>query len=283
MMADPAELEPGLYVVATPIGHLSDVSARALSTLRDADLVAAEDTRVTQRLLGHYGIEQRLVSLHEHNEEAVTERLVTALQNGDAVALVSDAGTPLISDPGFRLVRAAAQAGIAVFTVPGPSAVTAALSISGLPTDRFTFEGFMPSRRAARVAALNALRDEPRTLVFFESSHRIAASLADLAEVFGDDREGCVCRELTKRFETVLRGSLGALAERVERDPDQRRGEFVVVVAGRSADAAGDLSEAVRLAERLSAHLPRSQAARIAAAHHDVSRRAVYDRMSEKG
>jgi len=272
-----------LYVVATPIGNLDDISLRALKVLSDADVVAAEDTRHSRALLSHHGIDRPLSSLHEHNEEQQAPKLIERLKQGASVALISDAGTPLLSDPGYRLVCLAAAAGIEVAAVPGPSALTAALSVSGLPTDRFVFEGFLPARAAARRKVLQRLSSEPRTLVFFESSHRIAESLADFALVFGAEREAAVCRELTKRFETVLRGTLGDLNQRIIADDDQRRGEFVLVVGGCPAAAEEGLPEAIRLARELQPLLGASQAARTAARFLDVPRRAVYEALGEAG
>lgn len=265
-----------LYVVATPIGNLEDITLRALDVLSTVDLVAAEDTRRTRILMARHGLDKPLLSLQEHNEEQKAPRLVERLQQGDSIALVSDAGTPLLSDPGYRLVALAVAAGIEVVTIPGPSSITAALSISGLPTDRFTFEGFLPSRHSARLKSLERLRDEPRTLVFFESSHRIRDSLADLAEVFGAKRPVAVCREMTKQFETVLRGSLEEVSDRVDTDPDQGRGEFVLVVGGHEEPSEDRMAGAVVLAKALLEFLPASQAARVAARIHDVSRRELY-------
>lgn len=265
-----------LYVLATPIGNLEDITLRALDVLSSVDVIAAEDTRRTRKLMARHGLDRPLVSLQEHNEEQKAPRLVDRLQSGESVALVSDAGTPLLSDPGYRLVALAVAAGIEIVAVPGPSSITAALSISGLPTDRFAFEGFLPSRQGARVKCLERLRDEPRTLVFFESSHRIRESLADLADVFGARRPVAVCREMTKQFETVLRGSLAEVAERIEGDPHQAKGEFVLVVGGSEAQPEGRLADAVMLAGALTEFLPASQAARVAARVHSVSRRKVY-------
>jgi 16S rRNA (cytidine1402-2'-O)-methyltransferase len=265
-----------LYIVATPIGNLEDITLRALRVLGEADVVAAEDTRHSRRLLAHHGLDRPMLALHEHNEEQQAGRLVERLCGGETVALISDAGTPLVSDPGFRLVRMATEAGIAVVAVPGPSAVTAALSVSGLPTDRFAFEGFLPARHAARLKVLEALREEARTMVFFESGHRIVESLEDLRAVFGPGREAAVCREMTKQFETVLRGSLDALCAQVAADSDQRRGEFVLVIAGASVDAGRGLADALMLARELRDQVGASQAARIAARIHGVARREVY-------
>jgi 16S rRNA (cytidine1402-2'-O)-methyltransferase len=272
-----------LYVVATPIGNLEDISQRALRVLAEADVVAAEDTRHSRALLARHGVDRPLLALHEHNEEQQARRLVERLCAGESVALISDAGTPLLSDPGYRLVGLAAEAGIEVVAVPGASAVTAALSISGLPTDRFAFEGFLPARGAARRKALDHLRSETRTLVFFESSHRIADCLQDLAAEFGAERRAAVCREMTKQFETVLRGSLGELRQRLADDPDQRRGEFVLVVAGRDAAPGAALPEAVRLARELAPLVGASQAARTAARLYDVPRREIYAALALNG
>jgi len=271
-----------LHVVATPIGNLDDITLRALRVLADVDVIAAEDTRHTGRLLAHHDINTPLLALHEHNEERATPRLVERLAAGQAIALVSDAGTPLLSDPGFRLVRAAAVAGIAVLAVPGPSAITAALSICGLATDRFTFEGFLPQKQSARIGFLSALRDEARTMVLFESSHRIVASLRDMETVLGSGRQAAICREMTKQFETVLRGSLSNLRTRLEEDSDQRKGEFVIVLAGGEIDYAAEFGKAVELGRALQDHLSLSQAARVAARVCGVSRRELYDHLDQK-
>lgn len=271
-----------MYVVATPIGNLQDISPRAVAVLAEADLVVAEDTRHTGKLLQHLGIRASLQAMHDHNEEAMLPALLQRLRDGATIAVVSDAGTPLISDPGFRLVRAAAQAGIEVRAVPGPSSVTAALSISGLATDRFVFEGFLPAKAGARRQALESLCAEPRTLVLFESSHRIEACLADLLAVFGPDRQLAVCRELTKRFETVLRGGAAEIIECLASDPDQRRGEFVIVVEGAPAAQPG-MADALLLARELLSELPASKAARIAARITGVPRRELYAAMKYLG
>jgi len=268
--------QTGLYVVATPIGNMEDMSYRAVRVLSEVDLIAAEDTRHSLPLLSHYGIRTTMQALHEHNEEQVTGRILQRIKNGEAIALISDAGTPLISDPGYRLVRAAREAGLPVFSLPGPSAVTAALSVAGLPPDRFAFEGFLPSKGAARKKRLEALLRETRTLVFFESSHRIAATINDMAEIFGAQRLAAVCRELTKKFETVLRAPLAELQQTLAEDKNQTRGEFVVVVAGHVADEDEALSVAHSMATALLEFLPASQAARVAAKLNDVPRREVY-------
>jgi 16S rRNA (cytidine1402-2'-O)-methyltransferase len=267
--------EGQLDVVATPIGNLQDISPRALEVLAAADLVVAEDTRHSRGLLSHHGLSPPLQAMHEHNEAAVIPALLERLRDGERIAVISDAGTPLISDPGYRLVRAAHEAGIPVRAVPGPSAVTAALSVCGLPTDRFTFEGFLPPREAARRSVLEGLRHEPRTLVFFETGQRIQAALDTLAAVFGEDREVAVCRELTKRFETVLPGPVRDVREKVASDADQRRGEFVLVVAGADAPEP-DRQTAIDLARELARELPASKAARIAARITGVPRRELF-------
>jgi len=268
--------QAGLYVVATPIGNLEDISYRAVRILSEVDLIAAEDTRHSRVLLSHYDITTPMQALHEHNETQVAARILEQMGNGNAIALISDAGTPLISDPGFHLVCAAREAGIPVFAVPGPSAVTTALSIAGLPPDRFAFEGFLPSKSAARRKRLKELNRESRTLVFFESSHRIEATIDDMAEVFGQQRLVAVCRELTKKFETVLRAPLAEVARTLAEDKNQTRGEFVVLVKGHEDDKDKALSNAHKLAQELLEYLPASQAARVAAKLNDVPRRKVY-------
>ena len=267
-----------LYVVATPIGNLQDISARALEVLKSVSLVAAEDTRHSKKLLTHYGIATSLQSVHEHNERDVTDRLVQKLTAGTDIALVSDAGTPLISDPGYHLVRAARQAGVRVVPVPGPAALIAALSVAGLPTDRFVFEGFLPAKQTARRQRLQGLAAETATLVFYESSHRIAASLADMADCLGGDREATLARELTKTFETVLTGSLLDLLGQLQADSHQQKGEFVVMLQGASMrdpaaiDAASEQVLAILLSE-----LPLKQAATLAARITGVSKNALYE------
>ena len=265
-----------LSVVATPIGNLGDLSPRALEALRAADAVCAEDTRRTRQLLTHFGLDRPLVALHEHNEAQQADALVARLLAGEALALVSDAGTPLVSDPGFRLVRAARAAGVRVSPLPGPCAFVAALSVAGLPSDRFVFEGFLPAKAGARRERLAQLAGEPRTLAFYESAHRIEEALADMAVAFGDDRPAVLARELTKLFETVLDGTLGALRSRVAADPDQRRGEFVVLVQGVGEDADARVAEGRRLYAKLSAHLPPSTAAKLAAELSGAPRKALY-------
>jgi 16S rRNA (cytidine1402-2'-O)-methyltransferase len=265
-----------LHVVATPIGNLGDLSPRAREVLSTVAAVCAEDTRRTRQLLANFGIERPLVALHEHNEDALAAQLVSRLQAGESLALVSDAGTPLVSDPGFRVVRAARAAGLRVSPVPGPCAAIAAMSVAGVPSDRFVFEGFLPAKAGARRERLAALAGESRTLVFYESSHRIADSLADMAAVFGGDRPAVVARELTKLFETVLDGPLEDLAGTVAAEPDQRKGEFVVVVQGAPDDTDARVVEGRRVYATLSAHLPPSTAAKLAAELTGAPRKALY-------
>ena len=266
-----------LYVVATPIGNLQDISARAIAILKSVSRIAAEDTRHSGKLLSHYGINTPLVALHEHNEREVTPVLLGMLEAGDDLALICDAGTPLISDPGFCLVRAAREAGIRLVPVPGPAAGIAALSVSGLPADRFVFEGFLPSRAAARRARLEVLKGETRTLVFHESSHRIVECLEDMLAILGGDRPGVIARELTKVFETIESGSLAALSVWLQADPNRQKGEFVVLVQG--TPPAGDtaLDETTRhVLAVLLAELPLKQAAALAAKITGLSRNALY-------
>jgi len=274
--------QAGLYVVATPIGNLEDISYRAVRILSEVDLIAAEDTRHSRILLSHYNITTGMLAFHEHNETQLEGRLLERIVNGEAIALISDAGTPLISDPGYRLIRAAREACLPVYSVPGPSAITAALSVAGLPSDRFAFEGFLPSKAAARKKKLEMLHTETRTLVFFESSHRIEATVNDMAKVFGGQRLAAVCRELTKKFETVLRAPLAEIGQKLTEDSNQTRGEFVVIVDGNEGSEDEALSNAHIMATALMEYLPASQAARVAARLNDVPRRKVYQQLESK-
>ncbi|RNF84294.1 16S rRNA (cytidine(1402)-2'-O)-methyltransferase [Montanilutibacter psychrotolerans] len=265
-----------LHIVATPIGNLGDLSPRALDTLKSVAAICAEDTRHTRQMLSHFGLERPLLALHQHNEDGQAAQLVARLQSGDSLALVSDAGTPLVSDPGFRLVRAARAAGIKVSPVPGACAAVAALSVAGLPSDRFVFEGFLPAKGSARRERLHKLAAESRTLMFYESAHRIEESLVDMAAAFGNDRPAVLARELTKLFETVLDGGLGDLLAKVQADPNQRRGEFVVIVEGAGEDADAAIVEGRRLYAKLSEYLKPSQAAKVAAELSGAPRKALY-------
>lgn len=262
--APAAPLAPGLYIVATPIGNLGDITLRALDVLRGADLLACEDTRVTAKLLARYGIRKPTTPYHDMNAEQARPRLVAQLREGARIALVSDAGTPLISDPGYKLVRESVAAGIAVIPVPGPSSVLAALMVAGLPTDRFLFVGFLPARSGQRVRALEEVRAVPATLVVLESTHRLAESLADMAAVLGP-RAAVVARELTKRFEETVRAPLPELAARYATQGDPK-GEVVVVIAPPAEDAvvADDATVDALLAAELTTLRPSDAAARIA-------------------
>ncbi len=271
-----AKAAPGLYLVATPIGNLGDVTLRALETLAGVDVVACEDTRVTRRLFDRYGLSTPLVAYHDHNAEAARPKLLARLDAGDAVALVSDAGTPLISDPGFKLVREAQAAGHTVTAVPGASAVMAAVTSAGLPTDRFFFEGFLPPREQARRARLAALADVPATLVFFETGPRIAAMLHDLAAAFGD-REAAVCRELTKLHEEIRRGDLAGLARAYD-EGAETRGEFVVVTGPPVAATPAEPQDVDVLLRRALATLSLKNAVEAVTAATGHKRRLVYQR-----
>jgi 16S rRNA (cytidine1402-2'-O)-methyltransferase len=267
-----------LYVVATPIGNLEDISARALRILGEVDAIAAEDTRHTGQLLAHFAINTPLFSLHEHNEHARLAQVVARLQAGQSLALVSDAGTPLISDPGFPLVRELRRQGLPVVPIPGTSSILAALSVAGLPTDRFIFEGFLPAKSAARLERLQTVLQEERTLIFLESSHRIAATLADMADTFGAERPGVIARELTKRFEEVYSAPLGELIEWLGADPHRNRGEFVVLVQGAPA-VANEVNtlETRQLLTALLEELPMGRAVAVAVKATGLKRKALYE------
>jgi 16S rRNA (cytidine1402-2'-O)-methyltransferase len=274
-----------LYVVATPIGNLGDLSVRAREILQNCSLIASEDTRHTGVLLKHFGIETPQLSVHGHNETQRVPELISRLREGAAISLVSDAGTPAISDPGFELVRAAAAAGIEVIAVPGPCAAVAALSIGALPTDRFCFEGFLPVRGAARRKRLESLIAEPRTLVVYEAPHRIFDTLEDCAKVLGEERQAVVARELTKMHESIYRGSLGDLIAQADTDVDFGRGEIVLLIAAApqkpddadgGADGHGGALD--RVLKVLLAELPLKQAARLAAQIAGVRDNEAYKR-----
>ncbi len=266
-----------LYIVATPIGNLEDMSARAVRILSTVDLIVAEDTRTSRKLLMHYGITTPLSALHEHNEREQAPKLIEQLRAGKSIAVISDAGTPLISDPGYHLVCAAHAAGITAVPVPGACAAIAALSAAGLPSDRFTFEGFPPPKSTARRASFARLAIEPRTLIFYESPHRIVDSLTDMAAEFGTERTAVVARELTKKFETLRVGPLGVLADWIARAETPRQGEFVVLVHGAAARAvAPALPEAERVLKLLMAELPTSQAVDLAVGITGLPRNTLY-------
>ncbi len=264
-----------LYLVATPIGNLGDFPPRARAVLAAVDRILAEDTRVSQRLLRHFGITTPLVACHEHNEEKLVPELIRQLREGAALALIADAGMPLVSDPGYRLVRAAHRGGVPVRVIPGPSAPIAALAGSGLPTDRFVFEGFLPARQGARLRRLQALAAEPRTLLLLESGRRLPRTLEDLVRAFGAAREVCLARELTKLHETFILDTASGLLQRVREDPEQQLGEVVLVVAG-CPEGEGDEGRAREILAQVQEHLPASRAAALVSRLTGVPRSRVY-------
>ena len=270
-----------LYVVATPIGNLADLTPRAVDVLGQVDLVLAEDTRHTAQLLRHCGLSKPLQSLHEHNERQKLESIVQRLQAGESLALVSDAGTPLLSDPGFPLVRRLRELDMPVIPIPGPCAAVAALSVAGLATDRFAFEGFLPARSGARRTRLEGLADETRTLVFYESGKRLAGVLNDMCEILGPDREAAVARELTKLYESIYRGSLAELRDRAGSDVDMVRGELVLLVQGRPVAEIAENPELDRVLGVLLPELPLSQAVKLAVELCGLRRNEVYRRATE--
>jgi len=275
--ADRARVRPGtLYVVATPIGNMGDLSPRAREVLGTVALIAAEDTRHAGQLLTRIGIAAQLLSLHEHNEADRVDEILHRLRSGDSVALVTDAGTPLISDPGYRLLAALRAADLPVSPVPGPCAAIVALSVAGLPTDRFYFGGFLPPRSAARVARLRELANRGETLVFYEAANRLGDTLADAVTVFGAERAAAVGRELTKLHETVYRGSLAEVRAALLADPGGQKGECTWLLAGSGSSAPPDDAELARVVGILAAELPASQAASLAARITGMPRRAAY-------
>ncbi len=271
------ENRPGLYIVATPIGNMGDISARALNVLKTVSVIAAEDTRHSAHLLHYHGINTKLISYHDFSTDARVESLLERLRQGQSVALISDAGTPLISDPGYRLVMLAREAQLNVVPIPGASALTAAISVSGLPSDRFIFEGFLPAKQGARKTRLSELLSESRTLIFYESPHRILASMLDMEEVFGAERFAVVCRELTKTYETIHGATLAELLVWMQSDSNQQRGEFVVLVRGQETtqEAASD-SESKRVLAVLLEELPLKQAAGLAARITGAKKNELY-------
>jgi len=266
-----------LYVVATPIGNLRDLSPRAIDILGSVSLIAAEDTRHTGQLLQLFGIDTRLTPLHEHNESGKVDSLIAALSRGESVAIVSDAGTPLISDPGFSLIAAARSNGVPVVAVPGACAAIAALSVAGLPTDRFAFEGFLPAKSTARRAQLESLVAESRTLIFYEAPHRIVEALQDMAAMLGNERAAAVSRELTKRFETTYYGTLVELAQKAANDADMARGEIVIVVEGASMQQATLDLDAQKILRLLAEELSPAQAAKLTAKITGAKRSELYE------
>jgi 16S rRNA (cytidine1402-2'-O)-methyltransferase len=270
-------VDSGLYVVATPIGNFGDMSQRAIEVLQNVDLIAAEDTRHSQRLLQFFAIDTPTMAYHDHSDDRALQRIGQCLEGGGCVALVSDAGTPLISDPGYRLVRYVQDGGFAVYPLPGPCAAIAALSVAGLPTDRFLFEGFLPARDGTRINRLSELAAEPMTLIFYEAPHRIEASLVSMIEVFGGDREAVLAREITKTFETIRRGPLSELAQFVSGDSNQQKGEIVLIVAGKPKGQQEIGADVSRLLLRLVQELPAKKAAAVVADCTGLRKKQLYD------
>tara|TARA_R110001599_G_scaffold7297_4_gene35928 strand:- start:631 stop:1470 length:840 start_codon:yes stop_codon:yes gene_type:complete len=270
-------LESAIYIVATPIGNLSDITIRGLEVLREVDIIAAEDTRHTKRLLEHHGISAKLIAYHEHNETEKSQYVVDLVLGGQSVALVSDAGTPLISDPGHTLVSVAKKAGVKVIPVPGPSAVIAALSASGLPCGKFIYEGFLPVKKKAKTDLLELFRYEPKTVVFYESPHRILNTLEVLAELF-PGRQLVIARELTKRFETIASGSTESLLSWTKADLNQQRGEFVLVLSGSPRLDDDELLNQEKLLARLVEYLPPKKAVQVVTEFYGGDKKALYDR-----
>ncbi|WP_165461958.1 16S rRNA (cytidine(1402)-2'-O)-methyltransferase [Atlantibacter sp.] len=265
-----------LYIVPTPIGNLGDITQRALSVLQSVDLVAAEDTRHTGLLLQHFAISARLFALHDHNEQQKAQTLLAKLQEGQNIALVSDAGTPLINDPGYHLVRTCRDAGIRVVPLPGPCAAIAALSAAGLPSDRFCYEGFLPAKSKARRDALKAIEQEPRTLIFYESTHRLLESLEDICTVLGESRYVVLAREITKTWESIHGAPIGELLAWVKEDENRRKGEMVLIVEGFDFQDDALPADALRTLALLQAELPLKKAAALAAEIHGVKKNALY-------
>lgn len=271
-------IEGVLYVVATPIGHLDDITLRALTTLKQVDYIAAEDTRHSRHLLHYHNIHTPLISYHDHSTPLAVQRIINKLSAGQSVALICDAGTPLISDPGYRLICAAHERQIAVSPIAGASALTAALSVAGLPCDRFVFEGFVPAKSGERLKYLTTLRLEERTMIFYEAPHRIHSCLVDMCQVFAADRQAVLARELTKQYETIRRAPLDELAQWVSTTPAQRKGEIVLIIAGASADEHRMRREQLGadVLAQLGAVLPHSQAVTLAARLSAASKNALY-------
>jgi 16S rRNA (cytidine1402-2'-O)-methyltransferase len=269
------------YVVATPIGNLADLTERAKQVLTSVDVIACEDTRHTAKLLQHLGLRKPLLSVHEHNERERVEQIARHLEQGQSMALVSDAGTPLISDPGYPLVQALRARGLHVSPVPGVSAIITALSAAGLPTDRFTFEGFLPHKSGAKREKLLAQEQEARTLVYYESKHRILDTLEVMAEVFGAERQACVARELTKTFETFYHGTLPDILSQLQADADQQKGEFVVMIAGNPDPAPASEVDSNKLFRLLLAELPPKKAAAIIADLTGENKKELYQKALE--
>lgn len=265
-----------LYIVPTPIGNLGDITQRALTVLAGVDLIAAEDTRHTGLLLQHFAINARLFALHDHNEQYKAETLIARLQEGQSIALVSDAGTPLINDPGYHLVRRCREAGIRIVPLPGACAAITALSAAGLPSDRFCYEGFLPAKSKGRCDTLRELEQEPRTLIFYESTHRLLESLQDMVTVWGPDRYVVLAREITKTWESIQGAPVGELLAWVLEDENRRKGEMVLIVEGFHAEEDALPPEALRTLALLQKELPLKKAAQLTAEIHAVKKNALY-------
>lgn len=277
-MTSAITLEPAtLYIVATPIGNLGDITLRAIETLKHVDLVAAEDTRHSGLLLQHLGIQAKLYPLHDHNEQQKAQQLIDKLKSGMSIALISDAGTPLINDPGYHLVKACHEQSIRVVPIPGACAAITALCVSGLPTDRFCYEGFLPAKSKARIDYLNQLMEETRTLVFYESTHRIIDSLHDMQQVFGSQRLLVLAKELTKSWETVIQNPIDEVIRWLQEDDNRQKGEFVLVVEGYHKNIADDIDpNAIKLLNRLQQELPLKKAAAIVADMYGLKKNQLY-------
>lgn len=266
-----------LYIVATPIGNLQDITARALDIFNQVDLIAAEDTRHSGLLLSHYGIKKPFFALHDHNEQQKADLLVEKLRQGNHIALISDAGTPLISDPGFHVVRKCRQAGIRVVPLPGACAAITALCASGVASDRFCFEGFLPAKSKARRDKLTELADEARTLIFYESTHRILDSLTDVETVLGTDRYVVLAREITKTWETIIGDEVGQLRTWLAEDPNRTKGEMVLIIEGKSAESSAEFSpQAIKALQLIAQELPLKKAAAIVAELYGYKKNALY-------
>jgi 16S rRNA (cytidine1402-2'-O)-methyltransferase len=265
-----------LTIVATPIGNLNDMVPRAVQTLQSVSLIACEDTRHSKKLLNHFSIDKPCVAYHDHGDRHITEKLLLRLEKGEDIALISDAGTPLISDPGYRLVAEARSRGITVVPVPGACAAIAALSVSGLPTDSFYFGGFLPAKTGQRKTALNDLKAATETLVFYEAPHRIVETIVDMAEIFGRQRQAFMAREISKTFETFLQGSLDELQQQIYLDTNQQRGEIVLVVAGEDEKSANTSVDSEKVLRLLLKELPASKAASLTAKICGVDKKAMY-------
>ncbi|OGT97810.1 MAG: 16S rRNA (cytidine(1402)-2'-O)-methyltransferase [Gammaproteobacteria bacterium RIFOXYB2_FULL_38_6] len=266
-----------LYIVATPIGNLTDITQRALEILKSVHWIAAEDTRHSKKLLAHFGIQTSIFSLHNYNENKKCESVLAKLKQGESIALISDAGTPLISDPGYRLVSEARKQAIPVVPVPGACALITALCASGLPSDRFCFEGFLPAKSSARLAQLKNLKNETRTLIFYESPHRLILSLKDMKKIFGTDRQCVIARELTKTFETIHEDTLENIIQWIEQDFNQQKGEFVILIRGNEKEISASLESIEQVLAVLMEELPLSQAVKLAAKITGEKKSIVYD------